>query len=317
MISLAVQLGESAVKLKRIYGAAKSAPRNVARLVFDLETMALALQELEQHRQRKNHSGALLARCIMACQQSTAKVQQMVNQIERYMENHSSVSGKVYTAFREREVKELLDDLERAKSSLELSYMMYLAEEQRRRSQVNDNALAQQASALNDLQSQVAVVNTTTSQHLKLCPQSSAPPPQLQLVTSETYTTTVSESVLLRGYGLDTAKSSNGNDHVNGRTDFLSAKHIRRRRSKMRFQASFSLPTWLCTRVWDVAVITAQCRWSMHLRTYNIVPEDSLIFRYCECGNIAGVKRLIENGVGTPLDVSHHGWTLLDVSLEA
>jgi hypothetical protein len=58
LVSLGIQLGESAVKLRRIYHAAKDAPRTVSRLVFGLETMAMALQELELHRQQNSHSGA-------------------------------------------------------------------------------------------------------------------------------------------------------------------------------------------------------------------------------------------------------------------
>src|ERR1700733_3778642 len=142
LVSLGIQLGESAVKLRRIYHAAKDAPRTVSRLVFGLETMAMALQELELHRQQNSHSGALLARCITECQQSTAEIQHLVDQVDGHLAKHARISGKVYAAFKERDMKELLDDLEKAKSSLELAYMMYLAEEQRRRDRPHGSTLS-------------------------------------------------------------------------------------------------------------------------------------------------------------------------------
>lgn len=144
LASLAIQLGDCAVKLKRVYYAAKSAPRTIERLIFGLETMAMALSELEQHRQRHIHDGALLFRCITECQHSTTDIQRLVDKMERYMTSYGKV-GRMYTVFHERDVKELLDELERAKSSLELAYMMYLAAEQRRREQ-------EHGILLNDLQ---------------------------------------------------------------------------------------------------------------------------------------------------------------------
>jgi len=48
LASLVIQLGESATKLRKLYYAAKNAPRTIARLAFDLDTMALTFRELEK-----------------------------------------------------------------------------------------------------------------------------------------------------------------------------------------------------------------------------------------------------------------------------
>jgi hypothetical protein len=93
LLSLGIQLSESAVKLKRIFYAAKNAPQTISRHVFSLETMALALQELEQHRRHDAHSGALLARCIMGCRESTFQIQQLVDKMEHYMTAYDRVGG--------------------------------------------------------------------------------------------------------------------------------------------------------------------------------------------------------------------------------
>ena len=321
LVSLGIQLGESAVKLRRIYHAAKDAPRTVSRLVFGLETMAMALQELELHRQQNSHSRALLARCITECQQSTAEIQQLVDKVDGHLAKHARISGKVYAAFKERDMKELLDDLEKAKSSLELAYMMYLAEEQRRRDRAHGSTLSLHGALLQGLQAQVSAGNASISQQLTLLTQFSTSQQQPHMAISETQTTTASELISARSPDFDTAENSDGLERAGQCNRPLPVRRVKRKNGKTRFRASFRLPAWLCRHVWEFTVTHAQCRWSMHLRTYNIAPDNSLIFRYCYSGDLAKVRRLIESGEATPLDVvmldEEEGggwWTLLEVS---
>jgi hypothetical protein len=321
LVSLGIQLGESAVKLRRIYHVAKDAPRTVSRLVFGLETMAMALRGLEQHRQQNSHSGALLARCITECQQSTAEIQRLVDKVDGHLAKHVRISGKVYAAFKERDMKELLDDLEKAKSSLELAYMMYLAEEQRRRDQAHGNTLSLHGTLLRGLQAQVSAGNASISQQLTLLTQFSTSQQQPYMCISETQTTTANELMSARSHDFDTAEKSDGLERVSQCNRSLPVKQVKRKNGKTRFRASFRLPTWLCRRVWEFTVTHAQCSWSMHLRTYNIAPDNSLIFHYCHAGDLAKVRRLIESGEATPLDVvmlnedeGGSWWTLLEVS---
>ena len=119
LVSLSIQLGESAMKLKRIYHAAKDAPATIQTLLLDLETMALALEQLEHHRQHDGHHEKLMTRCMGRCQQCTQDVQQVVDKLEQSLMKHSRLRGRLYSAFKERDVKDLLEDLERAKSSLQ------------------------------------------------------------------------------------------------------------------------------------------------------------------------------------------------------
>ena len=84
LISLSIQLAENAVKLKRIYDAAKDAPRAISSLVTDLETMAMALRQIEQHRQQGYSAEALLTRCITGCKRSVAEIQRLVDKMEDF-----------------------------------------------------------------------------------------------------------------------------------------------------------------------------------------------------------------------------------------
>lgn len=56
-VSLGLQLGDCAKRLKKIYSDCKDAPRFLSRLSFEIEIVAMALQMLENHRQL-NHDQA-------------------------------------------------------------------------------------------------------------------------------------------------------------------------------------------------------------------------------------------------------------------
>jgi len=177
LMSLAVQLGESAIKLKRLYNMAKNAPATIQNLVDDLETMRLVLIQLERHRQHDSHRDFLLLHCIRSCQQRTGEIQILVDKMERHM-TRGVWRGKMYTAFSEREAKESLADLERAKSLLEFAYMMYLTTEQSQREQMRDRTLAQYGTVLSGLQAQASVHNAGLSQLTLVLQSSKLQPPQ-------------------------------------------------------------------------------------------------------------------------------------------
>jgi hypothetical protein len=124
LVSLAIQLLESSQKLKGLYSATRDAPRNVKDLCFDLETLSLQLRQLEQHRQHDHLDTELLDRCIAQCERRTGQVRDIVDDMARYI-RRSAAFGRLYAAFKEPEVESLLDELERAKTSLSLTYISY------------------------------------------------------------------------------------------------------------------------------------------------------------------------------------------------
>jgi hypothetical protein len=120
-------------------------------------------------------------------------------------------AGKLYTVYKEREVKELFEDLERAKSSLELAYMIYLASEQRRRDQTHSDTLALHNTLLNSLQAQVLAGNADISQRLTGLLQSLTIP---QLVVSDSHTATASEPMLTGEVEINMGETSSSRDHL-------------------------------------------------------------------------------------------------------
>jgi len=124
LISLSMQLLDSAQKLKGFCDLCRDAPETVKQLYSELETTALALRQFERFRQKDILGSELLSRCIVACDQAVAKIRTTVDKIDRLL-SKTRLAGRVYTGFREPEVRKLLEDIERAKSSMLLAYQSY------------------------------------------------------------------------------------------------------------------------------------------------------------------------------------------------
>lgn len=124
LISLAVQLLESSQKLKAFCSASKDAPEAVEELGYELETMSLSLRQLESHRRSDVSGDELLGRCILTCTKMTGKIKIAVSKMEHRLQRSRAV-GAFRAAFKEPEIRKLLQDLEHAKSSMLLAYMSY------------------------------------------------------------------------------------------------------------------------------------------------------------------------------------------------
>lgn len=148
LVSLGLQLGDSARRLKKMYHTAKDAPKSLEELSFELETMALCLELLDRQRQRlggQNCTEAVFLRCLATCQQRTQEIQQLVDSMTRRMESHARLRGKMYFAVKDQDVSDLFGRLEKAKSSMQIAYAMY-------QSEVTHNMAARQEKVLLGLQ---------------------------------------------------------------------------------------------------------------------------------------------------------------------
>jgi hypothetical protein len=125
LVSLSMQLLESAQKLKGFYDSSRDAPETLGRLYYDLETMALAINQVERHQESDIVDNELLRRCIMTCERAVMSIKKMVNKVDRII-HKARFLGRMYMGFKEPEVKRLLQEMEYAKSSMSLAYMTYV-----------------------------------------------------------------------------------------------------------------------------------------------------------------------------------------------
>lgn len=124
LLSLALQLGESALKLNSICERVKDARTLLTDLSHDLETISLTMHELERHRLREKHDAALLQRCAVRCKEKADRIAALVTKLQERI-NRSRVIGKAAVALKRAEIEGLLGELEETKSSIILALHMY------------------------------------------------------------------------------------------------------------------------------------------------------------------------------------------------
>lgn len=79
--------------------------------------MSLSLRNLERHRQSGVLGDEVLSRCIVTCTEMVGKIESAVCKMERQLQKSRNV-GKIYAAFKEPEIRKLLEDLAWAKNSM-------------------------------------------------------------------------------------------------------------------------------------------------------------------------------------------------------
>ncbi|KAK4540419.1 hypothetical protein LTR36_009276 [Oleoguttula mirabilis] len=299
LLSLAIQLAENAKKLKRFYDGIKNAPETLRTLADDLETMSLFLQQLECHRQADSQDVALLVRCLERCQRSSDNIKETVEKMERYMVRFKL--GNLYTAFKEREIKDLLGVLEQAKSSLHLAFSIYHAAQQAQHARAQEARLATIQYGNADISQQLALLRLEAAiRQQGLLSQGTAVPLTHQRVAISTGHSGPIESLL--GGKLPAQYARSGS--------------VTQGKKKTRIQRIRISLYWtrLSSRVWDMAVMDAGFGLDLRIRTYNIVSRGSEIFDCCKKGDIVRMQALVADGKASFLDCDPLGCTLLWVS---
>lgn len=126
LASLAIQLAESVATLRRFYRSVRNAPDALEELVSELETITLALRQVERLRSgpELENKAALLAHCQQSCERGVRRLRQVVDKFHRLQSKAKGI-GQLYYAFKEKEEQALLNDLERAKGSLAFAFQLY------------------------------------------------------------------------------------------------------------------------------------------------------------------------------------------------
>lgn len=268
LASLVIQLGDGVVKLKRFCDAVRGAPQDLKDLVFEIETLSLALKQIELDQDRtRMMDRTVLTNCLEMGQQGTDRISKITERMEKSMQR-SPLLGAVKTALKERELQQLLRKLERAKSTMLLAYNVYTHEVQRQK--------------MGDIH--VTLVSLTTQPSRAIDPPNEDP----------------------------------------GQVDPPLEQRLERRLRKEisnKFKKAVifvRLQLLFVSAVWEVGAARASNGWDAHLRSYNVRPRNSPIFRLCRQGDLAGVQKLLAAKHASVFDITSRDeiyWeqTLLDV----
>ncbi len=126
LASLAIQLLESAEKIKRIYSDTRNAPARLRALAEDVGMTALMLQNLEAYRQQHDiGNDALLWRCTARMRESVESIDALVTALHSRLQRYP-IFAKLSVAFKEDYLQRLLDELERSKTSIIVAHQLYM-----------------------------------------------------------------------------------------------------------------------------------------------------------------------------------------------
>lgn len=85
-------------------------------------------------------------------------------------------------------------------------------------------------------------------------------------------------------------------------------------KSTGEWEAYIQLPSWISETIYEFHYAPSLSGWMFNARIYNIVPNDSEIFRRVKQGDEAGVMELFQARKASPFDKDQRGQSLLLVS---
>jgi hypothetical protein len=132
LLSLSVQLAESAATLKGLYHDTRNAPEALNHLAHEIETVSLDLKLIERKGQSEACGASLLNQCLENCQMHAEEIQQLTDQLSLKL-GEVFLSGMVDTLVREQVIDTLLNDLDHAQNVLQQDVLEFHRQERDRR----------------------------------------------------------------------------------------------------------------------------------------------------------------------------------------
>jgi hypothetical protein len=82
--------------------------------------------------------------------------------------------------------------------------------------------------------------------------------------------------------------------------------------TRYKLRARLRGPVPFLNRFWEIEGLNARNKWTFSLRTYNVVPAESMVIQYAFDGNVKGVQDFFKKGKASPYD-TYREMTLLHV----
>jgi len=120
-LGFAGQLAQGVIKLKEIYTTINDAPRDVASLCSEMESLQVVLREVGDQIQQLSHGNIsldtrTLRDVITQCETSRYRIEAHVKKISDGIGRNRAVAMKY--VFKKKDIQEMLTDVEQCKTSL-------------------------------------------------------------------------------------------------------------------------------------------------------------------------------------------------------
>ncbi|KAH7276085.1 hypothetical protein B0J15DRAFT_531541 [Fusarium solani] len=314
IVGVAGKLGTSTFKLKRLWDEVQDVPTSIQRCIEQLEILAPAIQEMESEFERtremvRNDTAA--KRSLEYSQKAMGTLEALVKDMEQQIASVRK-SKKFLTQLKVRLKKDVLEEhqqqLQFALQLVSLSQQTYLIAVTRAQPSII-------MTEWRNLQEQERVAQSA----LGKCPEEnegSAPgatavaeiPSNNGVPGYRNWWPTI-KSMPWREPGLLGSFAYRVEEE-----ESEGCTHLVRRNVQVH-QARLQLPRWILQKTWDFQFYRSYDGWKFQLKSWNVRPNDSPIFRYVEEGHTDLMLEAFNRNEASLYDVNEKGLTLIEVSM--
>lgn len=127
IVSLAIQIGDGAIKLKTLCGEYQDAPAMLDGIAFDMQTQVLMLQRIQREMttyKPSSDDSEILTRCLKSCHIRLDALRKTIAKCDSSM-RQSRVRGRLRTVCAKSDILKFRSDLQEAKSELALACQLF------------------------------------------------------------------------------------------------------------------------------------------------------------------------------------------------
>ena len=247
--------------------------------------MSLSLHRLDSNRNANITGDELLGRCFTTRTRMVMKVEVTVSKIERHIQRFH-VGGRLYMAFKDPEIRDLLDELERAKSSMSFACMSYCQYVIFAEGTLNiDKYIALSSWSLNEA-ARNAVLLTSQNDALSS-----------HILRLHSHKDTVQNGNVMTLDHLTVSKCKDGSqDEVPCSSQALEVRKPHNQKRRPLHKIRIALPRYFTDCVWEFGLQESGNGWVVQRHPINERPPDSFVFYVVRSGSVPAVRALFKSG---------------------
>lgn len=260
--------------------------------------------------------------------------------IDKVVRPNGILNSNIRFALRQKEFRELAEELEHSKSSLMLTIQTYMASELARRRGYPPLALSKTKESFeDDDDSTLCPEESVTTEHLTGLQDVFLPE------VNEKDAATLMETVVVPGARTAPGETSRELTYrfssqiidqaattadksielIPNHRRILDSTHqggvaktnsgFPAKRLLRRYKWRIPIPAWLTTQIWDLSYIHSQGLWNVRLQTHSVVPDHADILVYARTGQVGSTQKLLSQRRASLTDQDACGWKPLWVRL--
>ncbi|TVY91039.1 hypothetical protein LAWI1_G003473 [Lachnellula willkommii] len=289
--SIAIQVGDSIIKLKDFWNHVKEAPEEIKWLIEEIETLSFVLSGVESSKARDDPphlEPAFASRCLELCRKGAGILEAVVKEADEEIRKRKRVGG-VKAVLKKGMIERLKERLRSAQLMLMLSNQAYSEPLQKQRHELQRKWAELQQRQLDELR-------TCASQSTDVV---------LSLHTTVGQQTLLASSSLCNSAPFHTASDCGSLEHTAGRVQ-------KAQKRQQTFLVRLRGPRWLplISRVLEISGRKAPSGWNFSIRTYNTVAWNSPVMHAVRRGELSKLQGLITDGKASLLDCSEDDETI-------